>query len=55
MKASCLRLKLVENFFVNFNTENQSNFNVSNTHPSHQDEPFQHFPIDIKVLQVDQI
>ena len=41
MKASCLRLKLVENFFVSFDTDGQSIFNISNTHPSHQDEPFQ--------------
>ena len=41
MKAPCLRLKLPENFFVSFNTDDQSNLNVSNTHPSRQDEPFQ--------------
>ena len=28
MKASCLRLNLVENFFVSFDTDDQSNFNV---------------------------
>ena len=35
MKASCLRLKLVElNFFASFTTDDQSIFNVSNTSKS---------------------
>ena len=35
MKASCLRLKLVElNFFASFTTDDQSTFNVSNTSKS---------------------
>ena len=52
MKASHLRLKLVESFFVSFNTDNQSNFNVSNTHPSRHDESIGHieliFHVDIE-------
>ena len=45
MKTSCLRLKLVElNFFASFNADDQSKLTfltLLNTHPSHQDEPFQ--------------
>ena len=37
MKASCLMLELVESFFAGFDTDNQSNFNVSDTHRSRQD------------------
>ena len=35
MKTSCLRLKLVElNFFASFTTDDQNNFNISNTSKS---------------------